>query len=110
MVYVDTTRQTQRIFIPLGLPADSQGITLLTRETTDQREVAWPIAQAKVQGYLLRLAVSLPEGFGPGEWEYRLDYESGGQPASVTGLLDARAAQAPDTEYNNEIEYKQYES
>ena len=111
MVAINTSEKVQRIFIPLPMPAPEDRVTLQAENTTDHSIVAFDINEWAVEGFLLRLVVSLPDkGFYPGEWEYTLAYVDGnGEVVLTSGLMDAREKEeAAAVQYEANTEYKQY--
>lgn len=108
MVAINTTEQTQQVFIPVPMPAPEGVPALTARNTTDHTVVAFTVAEVRQEAFLLVLVVGLPEGFHPGEWEYALDYEG---VRLACGLMDARekVEEAP-VQYEPESNFKQYES
>lgn len=78
MVYVNLQDTAPAIYVPLnGWPFGFGTAVLSVKNTTDGRVLELPISQASPRGFLVLLQVVLAEGFGPGEWEYRLTANAG---------------------------------
>lgn len=74
MVYINTRQDAPAVYIPSnGWDFALAFLALEVRNTTDGRVLELPHTDAVRAGFLVRLQLaSLPEGFGPGEWEYSL--------------------------------------
>lgn len=111
MVKIDTTLQTQQIFIPFPVPAPASGVSLTAHSTTDHADITIPVSAMAVQGFLLRATIDLENvAIHPGEWEYSLHYtNASGQQFAAVGLILAHEGQATGpVQYNADSNYKQY--
>lgn len=106
MVYLNLKDTTALVYVPAnGWAGDLGALSLLLRNTTDRQEVAVPITDASVEGFLVRLAVSVPDELYAGEWEYTL---TAGEVAVATGLVVVYTGRAGAVEYESENKVIQY--
>lgn len=108
MVYINTQDAAPVAYIPAnGWPYSLVGLRLVLRNTTDGREVEPVLVSRSPRGFLLRLSLELPEGFGPGEWQYSL---TSGEDTIATGLLVAYDGDKEGAvEYSSATNVIQYE-
>ena len=108
MVYINTQDAAPVVYIPLnGYTFTEAGLVLAVSNTTDKREVRISPKTASPWGFLVRLCLELPQGFGPGEWEYQLQ---AGATTYATGILVAYDGDKEGAvEYSSELNVIQYE-
>lgn len=109
MVYINTQDAIPVVYIPLnGIPYTQKGQVLVARNTTDGRQVRISPRSASRWGFLVRLTLELPDGFGPGEWEYQ--FRVGRSITIATGLLVAYDGDKEGAvEYSSATNVIQYE-
>ena len=108
MVYINTQDAAPVAYIPSnGWPYSLADLRLVLRNTTDGREVEPVLVARSPRGFLLRLSLELPEGFGPGEWQYSL---TSGEDTIATGLLSAYDGNKEGAvQYDEDINAIQYD-
>lgn len=112
MLYINTKETAPVVYIPLngypyGYPFMEGCVVLVATNTTDKREVRISPKTASPWGFLVRLSLELPDGFGPGEWEYKFQADG---ITYATGLLVAYDGDKEGAvEYSSELNVIQYE-
>lgn len=109
MIYLSNTTDAQVAYVPRDVEIPSgTTLTFKMRSTVDLDIVLTALViDTQMHRIYYNVALSLPEDTTPGEYQYYLD--SDGETIS-TGLLVVRDNGADVTEYNNEIQYEQYQS
>ncbi len=110
MVYIDISSTAPVAYIPTnGWDFTATALELRLKNTTDGRAEVLPIVSASLVGFMVCLALQLPEDFYTGEWQYELVED--GEPAVniASGLLMAYDGEkAPAVEYNSANQTIQY--
>lgn len=109
MIYLANTTDAQVAYVPrdVEIPTGAT-LTFTMKSTVDLDTVLTALViDTQMHRIYYNVALSLPEGTTPGEYQYEL--KADGETIS-TGLLVVRDNGADVTEYNNEIQYEQYES
>lgn len=108
MNYIDMTRTPQVLYFTRGGFTPTAAPTLSAENTTDHATAAFTVSSCEVRGYLLRLAVAIPQDVYPGEWELTLTIPVGTSTVALKGLAIITDGETPGVEYNREITCKQY--
>ena len=109
MVYLNNTTDAQAVFIPRDVETPDGGLLSLTAKSTVDLDtpIDVKLIDLKLHRLFYNLAVELPKGIAPGEYQYELT--AGGRTLS-TGLMVIRDGRGTTGQYNKEITYEQYES
>ena len=109
MIYLSNTTDAQVAYVPRDTEVpEGATIRFAMKSTVDLDTVvnALVIDMGILKLYF-NVALTLPEGVTPGEYQYELTADGD---ALSTGLLVVRDNGLQTEEYNKEIEYEQYES
>ena len=109
MIYLSNTTEAQAVFVPVSITMPAPGA--LTFEMCSTVDLDTPVQAAvvdlRIHALYYDIAVALPEGITPGEYEYTL--ASDGTVYS-RGLLVVSGGQVGKDEYNESIQYEQFEA
>lgn len=110
MIYLTNTTEAQAVFIPASITMPEPGaLTFEMRSTVDlDTPLQAAVVDLQLHALYYDVAVSLPEGITPGEYEYTL--ASGGTVYSRGLLLVVSGGQVGKSEYNENITYEQFEA
>lgn len=104
MIYLKNISEPQMVFVPKG--RETEGNLSFSLKNTINQSVLMNASVADLQSDLyVQFSISLPADRASGEYEYTLTDDAG---IVSTGLLIVDDLSSP-TEYNNAIQYKQYE-
>jgi len=109
MIYLNNTTDAQVVYVPRDteLPVGAT-VRFTAKSTVDlDTPVTALVIDMELHRVYYNVALTLPEGVAPGEYQYEL---TAGDEVVSTGLLIIRDARTPATEYNKQTEYEQYES
>ena len=109
MIYLNNTTDAQVVYVPRDteLPVD-ETVRFTARSTVDlDTPITALVIDLGLHRVYYNVALSLPEGVAPGEYQYEL---TAGDEVVSTGLLIIRDAGNTAREYNKPIEYEQYQS
>lgn len=108
MIYLNNTTEAQVAYVPRDAQVPEGATLSFTMRSTVDLDVALTALVIDMQVYRIyyNVAVVLPEGVTPGEYQYEL---KGDDRTLSTGLLVVRYAGREVTEYNKQIEYEQYQ-
>ena len=104
----DSFSRSQVLYFTRGGFTPTAAPTLSAENTTDHATAAFTVSSCEVRGYLLRLAVAIPQDVYPGEWELTLTIPVGTSAVALKGLAIITDGVTPGVEYNREITCKQY--
>lgn len=109
MVYLNNTTEAQAVFIPRDVEIASGELLTLTAKSTVGLDTPIDVRLIDLNLHRLyfNLAVTLPDGIAPGEYQYEL---AAGPRVLSTGLMVIRDNGEAVGQYNKEITYEQYES
>lgn len=106
MIYLNNDSSSQVRFIPRTIRDAVGALSLSVVSTMDKgNAIELPFVVVKIFSDYIKMNISLPEGMTEGEYEYALLADS---TIVSQGLLVIGDFSSP-TEYNNVIEYEQYE-
>lgn len=109
MIYITLGENTQQLYVPTnGWDATETGDMTLTAESTiDLTTINIPVYAWEEVGSYYLLTIDLTDTeLTAGEWEYSLTLPS--EEATITGLLQVDGTASAETQYEMELEYKQY--
>ena len=106
MIYLKNISDAQILMIPRNGGIVTGEMSLVMRNTTDQKETTLSVTDLNTSGLYFNLAVSLPGGLADGEYQYSL---KDGNIQVSCGLLYVGDLQSP-SQHETTITYKQYES
>lgn len=109
MIYLNNTTEAQVVYVPRDsdLPVGDT-VRFTAKSTVDlDTPISALVIDLEMHRIFYNIALSLPEGVAPGEYQYEL---TAGDEVVSTGLLIIRDAGSPAEEYNKPIEYEQYQS
>lgn len=106
MIYLEQSHDAQPLFIPKS--RDAVGDLRLTLRGTVSLALAVDAETIDLatSGLYFRVAVTLPEGAPAGEYEYTLADDCGALSTGIVAVGGVSGAR----QYDNTIEYEQYES
>lgn len=106
MIYLVNEPGPQAVMIPKPV-TESGALTMTFRSTVNQTEpVDAGVIDLAVSDLYYFLAVTVPEGMQPGEYEYTLRSDGIAVAAGVAVMRDAY----PTVQYIKQAQYEQYES
>ena len=106
MIYLKNISDAQILMIPRNGGIVTGEMSLVMRNTTDQKETTLSVTDLNTSGLYFNLAVALPGGLADGEYQYSL---KDGSIQVSCGLLYVGDLQSP-SQHETTITYKQYES
>ena len=106
MIYLKNISDAQILMIPRNGSIVTGEMSLVMRNTTDQKETTLSVTDLNTSGLYFNLAVSLPGGLADGEYQYSL---KNGDIQVSCGILYVGNLQSP-SQHETTITYKQYES
>ena len=106
MIYLKNISDAQILMIPRNGEIVTGEMSLVMRNTTDQKETTLSVTDLNTSGIYFNLAVALPGGLADGEYQYSL---KDGNIQLSCGLLYVGDLQSP-SQHETTITYKQYES
>lgn len=106
MIYLKNISDAQILMIPRNGSIVTGEMSLVMRNTTDQKETTLSVTDLNTSGLYFNLAVALPGGLADGEYQYSL---KDGNIQVSCGLLYVGDLQSP-SQHETTITYKQYES
>ena len=106
MIYLNNISDAQILMIPRNGSIVTGEMSLVMRNTTDQKETTLSVTDLNTSGLYFNLAVSLPGGLADGEYQYSL---KNGDIQVSCGILYVGNLQSP-SQHETTITYKQYES
>lgn len=106
MIYLTNISDAQILMIPKNGGIVTGEMSLVMRNTTDQKETTLSVTDMNTSGLYFHLAVALPEGIADGEYQYTL---KNGNIQVSCGLLYIGDLQSA-SQYERTITYQQYES
>ena len=106
MIYLKNISDAQILMIPRNGSIVTGEMSLVMRNTTDQKETTLSVTDLNTSGLYFNLAVALPGGLADGEYQYSL---KNGNIQVSCGLLYVGDLQSP-SQHETTITYKQYES
>ena len=106
MIYLKNISDAQILMIPRNGSIVTGEMSLVMRNTTDQKETTLSVTDLNTSGLYFNIAVALPGGLADGEYQYTL---KDGNIQVSCGLLYVGDLQSP-SQHETTITYKQYES
>ena len=106
MIYLKNISDAQILMIPRNGSIVTGEMSLVMRNTTDQKETTLSVTDLNTSGLYFNIAVALPGGLADGEYQYSL---KDGNIQVSCGLLYVGDLQSP-SQHETTITYKQYES
>lgn len=106
MIYLKNISDAQILMIPRNGGIVTGEMSLVMRNTTDQKETTLSVTDLNTSGLYFNLAVALPGGLADGEYQYSL---KNGDIQVSCGILYVGNLQSP-SQHETTITYKQYES
>ena len=106
MIYLKNISDAQILMIPRNGSIVTGEMSLVMRNTTDQKETTLSVTDLNTSGLYFNIAVALPGGLADGEYQYSL---KDGNILVSCGLLYVGNLQSP-SQHETTITYKQYES
>ena len=106
MIYLKNISDAQILMIPRNGSIVTGEMSLVMRNTTDQKETTLSVTDLNTSGLYFNIAVALPGGLADGEYQYSL---KNGHIQVSCGLLYVGDLQSP-SQHETTITYKQYES
>ena len=106
MIYLKNISDAQILMIPRNGGIVTGEMSLVMRNTTDQKETTLSVTDLNTSGLYFNIAVALPGGLADGEYQYSL---KDGNIQVSCGLLYVGDLQSP-SQHETTITYKQYES
>ena len=106
MIYLKNISDAQILMIPRNGSIVTGEMSLVMRNTTDQKETTLSVTDLNTSGLYFNIAVALPGGLADGEYQYSL---KNGDIQVSCGLLYLGDLQSP-SQHETTITYKQYES
>ena len=106
MIYLKNISDAQILMIPRNGSIVTGEMSLVMRNTTDQKETTLSVTDLNTSGLYFNIAVALPGGLADGEYQYSL---KDGNIQVSCGLLYVGDLQSP-RQHETTITYKQYES
>ena len=106
MIYLKNISDAQILMIPRNGGIVTGEMSLVMRNTTDQKETTLSVTDLNTSGLYFNIAVALPGGLADGEYQYSL---KDGNIQLSCGLLYVGDLQSP-SQHETTITYKQYES
>ena len=106
MIYLKNISDAQILMIPRNGSIVTGEMSLVMRNTTDQKETTLSVTDLNTSGLYFNIAVALPGGLADGEYQYSL---KNGNIQVSCGLLYVGDLQSP-SQHETTITYKQYES
>lgn len=105
MIYLKNTTERQTLYIPRMRMMSGGDLFLKAKSRMESQELSFPCEDDMTSILYHKIAVTLPDGIADGEYDYILDNGLG---ESVCGLLVIGELDKP-FEYDNTIEYEQYD-
>ena len=106
MIYIINSTTSQVVYVPAAQKKVEGTLTLNLRSTIDHKEVSVSVSQEGTSDLYYKFTLTLSAKVQDGEYEYVLKK---GNDTLDSGLA-AVGLPTFETEYNNPIEYEQYES
>lgn len=106
MIYLKNISDAQILMIPRNGGIVTGEMSLVMRNTTDQKETTLSVTDLNTSGLYFNIAVALPGGLADGEYQYSL---KNGDIQVSCGILYVGNLQSP-SQHETTITYKQYES
>ena len=106
MIYLKNISDAQILMIPRNGSIVTGEMSLVMRNTTDQKETTLSVTDLNTSGLYFNIAVALPGGLADGEYQYSL---KNGNIQVSCGILYVGNLQSP-SQHETTITYKQYES
>ena len=106
MIYLKNISDAQILMIPRNGGIVTGEMSLVMRNTTDQKETTLSVTDLNTSGLYFNIAVALPRGLADGEYQYSL---KNGDIQVSCGILYVGNLQSP-SQHETTITYKQYES
>ena len=106
MIYLKNISDAQVLMIPRNGSIVTGEMSLVMRNTTDQKETTLSVTDLNTSGLYFNIAVALPGGLADGEYQYSL---KNGDIQVSCGILYVGNLQSP-SQHETTITYKQYET